>query len=121
MKNLFRKVFIDALERNAYNSKMLDERRASNLKELHVFRFVQNTKNWSIRIVFQYKFTIKPFLFWLLNSQKYSKISQKVRGLNNVLRCPLAHYLDKTTLCTRNTISSPLFLGFPLSKLLSIP
>ena len=117
---------------------MRDERSASDLKELqvnfkanlssragHVFnnfaKTVQNTKNRSIRIVFQYKFTIKPVFFWLLNSQKYSKISQKVRGLNNVLRCPLARRLDKT-ICTRSTISSPFFFfGFPLLKLLSIP
>ena len=57
---------------------MRDERRASDLKELqvhfeanlstrawHVFqkfrkKTVHNTKNQSIRIVFQYKFTIKP-------------------------------------------------------------
>ena len=64
---------------------------------------VQNTKNQSIRIVFQYKFTIRPVTFWLLNSQKYSKISQKVRGLNNDLRCPLAHCLDKTkNLCSKH-------------------
>ena len=59
--------------------------------------------------------------FCLLNSQKYSKISQKFRGLNNDLRCPLTRRLDKTTICTRSTVSSPLFFGFPLSKLLSIP
>ena len=48
---------------------------------------VQNTRNRSI----QFKFKIKPVIFWLLNSQEYSKISQKVRGLNNDLRCTHAY------------------------------
>ena len=69
---------------------MRDERRESDLKELsvhfeanlstrawHVFQIftktVQNIKNWSTRIVFQYKFTIKPVIFQPLNSQKYLK------------------------------------------------
>ena len=56
---------------------------------------VQTTKKQSIRIVFQYKFTITPVIFWLLNSQKNSNISQKICGLNNVLRCPLPRRLDK--------------------------
>ena len=55
------------------------------------------------------------------NSKCETSDAQKVRGLNNDLRCPLARRLDKTTICTRSTVSSPLFLGFPLSKLLSIP
>ena len=59
---------------------MRDERRASDLKELHVHfeanlstrawhvfknfaKTVKNTKNRSIRIVFQCKFTIKPASF----------------------------------------------------------
>ena len=65
---------------------MRDERRESDFKELsvhfeanlstrawHVFQIfaktVQNIKNRSIRIVFQYKFTIKPVIFQPLNSQ----------------------------------------------------
>ena len=59
---------------------MRDERRASDLKELHVHfeanlstrawyvfqnfaKNVQKTKNRSIRIVFQHKFIIKPAIF----------------------------------------------------------
>ena len=47
----------------------------------HLAKTVLNTRNRSIRIVFQYKFTIKPVIFWLLNSQEYWKISQEVRDL----------------------------------------
>ena len=67
---------------------MRDERRESDLKEpsvhfeanlstraWHVFQIfaktVQNIKDRSIRIVFQYKFTIKPVIFQPFNSQKY--------------------------------------------------
>ena len=73
---------------------MRDERRESDLKELsvhfeanlstrawHVFQIfaktVQNIKNRSIKIVFQYKFTIKPVIFQPLNSQKYKKFGRK--------------------------------------------
>ena len=60
---------------------------------------VRNTKNWPIRKVFKYKFTIKPVISCELDFHKYSKITKKVRGLNNDLRCPLARRLDKTTIC----------------------
>ena len=86
---------------------MRDERRASDLKEQqlqfkanlstragHIFQIFRKNcleyKESVNRIVFQYKFTIKPVIFWLLHSQKYSKFSQKVRGLNNDLSCPLS-------------------------------
>ena len=70
---------------------MRDERRESDLNELsvhfeanlistrawHVFQIfaktVQNIKNRSIRIVFQYKFTIKPVIFQPLNFQNVLK------------------------------------------------
>ena len=134
----FPKVFVYALERNAYNSKCetsdaqaiwrnytsISKRIYRPVRGTFFKNFaktVQNTKNRSIRIVCHTNSQSKLQFFWLLNSQKYWKISQKVRGLNNDLRCPLARRLDKTTICTRSTVSSPLFLGFPLSKLLSIP
>ena len=76
-----------------------DDKRVSDLKELQV-RFevnlsnraehgfqkfrkktIKNTKNWSIRKVFKYKFPIKPVISCELNSHKYSNVTKKVSGL----------------------------------------
>ena len=46
----------------------------------------------------KYNFTIKPVISCELDSHKYSNITKKLRGLNNDLRCPLAFWLDKTTI-----------------------
>ena len=82
---------------------------------------VRNTKNRSIRIVFQYKSTIKPVILCELYCEKHSNITKKVNGENNDLRCPPARRLGKTTNFPRSIISSLLMLGFPLLKLSSIP
>ena len=60
------------------------------------------TKNRSIGIVFQYKFTIKPVIVCFL-CVEFLEINQSNEDEPR---------LDKTTICPRSTVSSPLMLGF---------
>ena len=51
-----------------------------------------NTKNQSLRILFQHKFVI-----WIPRSVR-STITEKVDGFNDDFSCPLAPRFDKTTI-----------------------
>ena len=82
---------------------------------------VQNTKNRSIRKAFQYKFTVKPVIICVMNSDKYLNIPFEVRRSKVQSVRHAVFPLDKTTICTRSTISSPIILRFTPWKLSSIP
>ena len=100
---------------------MLIYRAERNTFLKHFAITVQNTKNRSIRKAFQYKSTIKPVIICVLNSEKRLNIPFEVHHskVQSVHRAVFP--LNKTTICTRSTISSPLILRFPGLKLSSIP
>ena len=82
---------------------------------------VQNTKNRSIRKAFQYKSTVKPVIICVMNSDKRLNIPFEVRRSKVQSVRHAVFPLDKTTICTRSTISSPIILRFTPWKLSSIP
>ena len=78
---------------------------------------VQNTKNRSIRKAFQYKSTVKPVIICVMNSNKRLNIPFEVRRSKVQSVRHAVFPLDKTTICTRSTISSPIILRFTPWKL----
>ena len=82
---------------------------------------VQNTKNRSIRKAFQYKSTVKPVIISAMNSDKRLNIPFEVRRSKVQSVRHAVFPLDKTTICTRSTISAPIILRFTPWKLSSIP
>ena len=82
---------------------------------------VQNTKNRSIRKAFQYKSTVKPVIICVMNSDKRLNIPFEVRRSKVQSVRHAVFPLDKTTICTRSTISLPIILRFTPWKLSSIP
>ena len=88
---------------------------------IHFAKTVWNMKNRSIRKAFQYKSTVKPVIICVLNSDKRLNIPFEVRRSKVQSIRHTVFPLDKTTICTRSTISSAIILRFTLSKLSSIP